>query len=349
MAQDTLLGFPAHTLPFRCGESTSLSTASLPGCCRAVPYLLRSSSVFASSAGKQAGGQLRLLRGVSGGPHLHQQRTCGGVLIVPGIPQKQRPHQRGIVRQRLLLHRHRQSQILHPVGMAQSAAVAAHDEGELRRCPQPLDLRHHLHLTAVGRLDSVPVDIQHEADRWDTLSNTGRSPPESGHRPRRTPDSHTGSGHGARRSPPEQIPLPWRPPCEPHCTGSPWCGGPRTRRCRHPPPGYSPRCRGCAKSKFAALHRSVPPRMASVVPRWRGYIGWCFGCRPSRRRCSRWGLWGSGSLPSRRCLPQLSPERAGAPPAPAGSRGRGVRPPVPPPPDAAGRRSPARAESKIGA
>ena len=28
MAQDTLLGFPAHTLPFRCGESTSLSTPS---------------------------------------------------------------------------------------------------------------------------------------------------------------------------------------------------------------------------------------------------------------------------------------------------------------------------------
>ena len=28
MAQDTLLGFPAHTLPFRCGEFTSLSTAS---------------------------------------------------------------------------------------------------------------------------------------------------------------------------------------------------------------------------------------------------------------------------------------------------------------------------------
>ena len=28
MAQDTLLGFPAHTLPYRRGESTSLSTAS---------------------------------------------------------------------------------------------------------------------------------------------------------------------------------------------------------------------------------------------------------------------------------------------------------------------------------
>ena len=30
MAQDTLLGFPAHTLPYRCGEFTTLSTVSLP-------------------------------------------------------------------------------------------------------------------------------------------------------------------------------------------------------------------------------------------------------------------------------------------------------------------------------
>ena len=28
MAQDTLLGFPAHTLPYRRGEFTTLSTAS---------------------------------------------------------------------------------------------------------------------------------------------------------------------------------------------------------------------------------------------------------------------------------------------------------------------------------
>ena len=28
MAQDTLLGFPAHTLPYRCGEFTTLSTVS---------------------------------------------------------------------------------------------------------------------------------------------------------------------------------------------------------------------------------------------------------------------------------------------------------------------------------
>ena len=30
MAQDTLLGFPAHTLPYRRGEFTTLSTASVP-------------------------------------------------------------------------------------------------------------------------------------------------------------------------------------------------------------------------------------------------------------------------------------------------------------------------------
>ena len=28
MAQDTLLGFPAHTLPYRCGKFIALSTAS---------------------------------------------------------------------------------------------------------------------------------------------------------------------------------------------------------------------------------------------------------------------------------------------------------------------------------
>ena len=29
MAQDTLLGFPAHTLPYRCGGFTTLSTVSI--------------------------------------------------------------------------------------------------------------------------------------------------------------------------------------------------------------------------------------------------------------------------------------------------------------------------------
>ena len=30
MTQDTLLGFPAHTLPYRCGEFATLSTDSVP-------------------------------------------------------------------------------------------------------------------------------------------------------------------------------------------------------------------------------------------------------------------------------------------------------------------------------
>ena len=33
MAQDTLLGFPAHTLPYRRGEFTTLSTVSLYRIC----------------------------------------------------------------------------------------------------------------------------------------------------------------------------------------------------------------------------------------------------------------------------------------------------------------------------
>ena len=33
MAQDTLLGFPAHTLPYRRGEFTTLSTVSRPELC----------------------------------------------------------------------------------------------------------------------------------------------------------------------------------------------------------------------------------------------------------------------------------------------------------------------------
>ena len=32
MAQDTLLGFPAHTLPYRRGEFTTLSTVSVHFC-----------------------------------------------------------------------------------------------------------------------------------------------------------------------------------------------------------------------------------------------------------------------------------------------------------------------------
>ena len=49
MAQDTPLGFPAHTLPFRCGEDATLSTDSGEpyhrrgmGACEGVPWKSRS-------------------------------------------------------------------------------------------------------------------------------------------------------------------------------------------------------------------------------------------------------------------------------------------------------------------
>ena len=50
MAQDTLLGFPAHTLPFRCGESTSLSIASVPLSLRTAA-LLKEFTAFSSASG----------------------------------------------------------------------------------------------------------------------------------------------------------------------------------------------------------------------------------------------------------------------------------------------------------
>ena len=46
MAQDTLFGFPAHTLPYRRGEFTTLSTVSLIvcyhiSCLRAIKFCFR--------------------------------------------------------------------------------------------------------------------------------------------------------------------------------------------------------------------------------------------------------------------------------------------------------------------
>ena len=41
MARDTPLGFPAHTLPYRCGEFTTLSTASGPPALPGVLSVLR--------------------------------------------------------------------------------------------------------------------------------------------------------------------------------------------------------------------------------------------------------------------------------------------------------------------
>ena len=55
MAQDTLLGFPAHTLPYRRGEFTTLSTVSLIVCyhifcLRAIKFCFR--AVFENATNK---------------------------------------------------------------------------------------------------------------------------------------------------------------------------------------------------------------------------------------------------------------------------------------------------------
>ena len=78
--------------------------------------------------GKQAGGQLRLLRGVAGSANLKEQRAVGGMLIVAGVPQQQRPHQRGVVREHLFLYRRGQPEVFYPVRMAQPAAIAAYHQ-----------------------------------------------------------------------------------------------------------------------------------------------------------------------------------------------------------------------------
>lgn len=52
----------------------------------------------------------------------------GGMLIVAGVPQQQRPHQRGVVREHLFLYRRGQPEVFYPVRMAQPAAIAANHQ-----------------------------------------------------------------------------------------------------------------------------------------------------------------------------------------------------------------------------
>ena len=60
MTQDTLLGFPAHTLPYRRGEFTTLSTVSLIVCyhifrLRAINFCFR--AVFENAINKSNKGK----------------------------------------------------------------------------------------------------------------------------------------------------------------------------------------------------------------------------------------------------------------------------------------------------
>ena len=128
---------------------------------------------------EEPSGQHRLLRGVPGSPHLQQQRPGGGVLVIPGVPQQHRAHQRGILLQDVLLHRRRQPEVLQPARVLQSAAVAADDQGHLGRNAQALHLRHRLVLVPLPVLNGVPVDVQDKADGGiplQVLLNGGQRP-----------------------------------------------------------------------------------------------------------------------------------------------------------------------------
>ena len=71
MAQDTLLGFPAHTLPFRCGESTSLSTASSPASAEAGLFAMQKHSKIEMCYFSAPAGQPEIMHKNFMHQHLH--------------------------------------------------------------------------------------------------------------------------------------------------------------------------------------------------------------------------------------------------------------------------------------
>ena len=89
MAQDTPLGFPAHTLPFRCGEVATLSTGSGAryhrrgmGACEGVPW--KSRSVHGGSGrfvarGRAADGKIFFQRRVRRGSKMAETLSLQGV------------------------------------------------------------------------------------------------------------------------------------------------------------------------------------------------------------------------------------------------------------------------------
>ena len=85
------------------------------------------------------------------------------MLVVPGVPHGDGPHEGGVVLTQVLLHRRRQLQVLRPVGVLQAAAVGADHEGHLGG----VDPRHaadHLDHVPLPVGHRVPVDVQDDGD-----------------------------------------------------------------------------------------------------------------------------------------------------------------------------------------
>ena len=62
MARDTPLGFPAHTLPYRCGEFTILSTVLMAVCVRRPPFDLPQNTLFRINDSSKSGPLRSLLQ-----------------------------------------------------------------------------------------------------------------------------------------------------------------------------------------------------------------------------------------------------------------------------------------------
>ena len=96
------------------------------------------------------------------GAHLHQQRTVGELLVVPGGAHGHGPGQGGIEGVHALLDAAGQGQVLHPVGVFSPLAGAQHqhDLGGVH----PVDPGDGLVYRAVLPHQGVPVDVQHDFD-----------------------------------------------------------------------------------------------------------------------------------------------------------------------------------------
>ena len=126
------------------------------------PSLLQPQQHLPRRPGKKPRPGQGLLKGVAVGAHLHQQRTVGELLVVPGGAHGHGPGQGGIEGVHALLDAAGQGQVLHPVGVFSPLAGAQHqhDLGGVH----PVDPGDGLVYRAVLPHQGVPVDVQHDFD-----------------------------------------------------------------------------------------------------------------------------------------------------------------------------------------
>ena len=94
MARDTPLGFPAHTLPYRCGEFTTLSTASRVSFCLALNDSFRAFSFGGNSMNDAEYIRLALALAERGRGWTAPNPMVGAVIVKDGAVIGQGWHER---------------------------------------------------------------------------------------------------------------------------------------------------------------------------------------------------------------------------------------------------------------